>query len=486
MKIGPWRIEAALLQRFLAESITKGSALILAFLLARWLAVEGFGAYSQTQALVAVLVPLALLGLGFAIVRQIAGATTTQDIASPIATAFFLVSLTSISIGVVLWFTAVPLAGVFSNHPSAVALIRAAAVLLPVAGWQTLFLEALRARQRVRAATAIQIGEALFALSGVVALLWLDTLTPVTAIALITAVKTVFLIWAVADLFFSQAIRPTQLVLLSPRCIRTALALGIPIMIAGLGEVMMGFVDRLLIGSMAGSDTVGRYVAAQTLIAILASWGAPYWWLLYPRMARALADKAHAEAIATVHRLFGAFILYAAPLAALLAILGPGVLALAIGEEYRMSHAVMAALAAAVFVNQSATPWEYSLYISGRALFLMIASLFWGACALAAIATLVPQMGLLGAAIAVAGARLGFAVTVVLGARQQGMGAVLLPPGLALRTLTALGGGILAAAIAAFITAQAEIAWMSAVLFLVAYGLIAFGVPSLQARRASR
>ncbi len=113
MKIGPWRIEAALLQRFLAEAITKGSALILAFLLARWLAVEGFGAYSQTQALVAVLVPLALLGLGFAIVRQIAGATTTQDIASPIATAFLLVSLTSISIGVVLWFTAVPLAGCF-------------------------------------------------------------------------------------------------------------------------------------------------------------------------------------------------------------------------------------------------------------------------------------------------------------------------------------------------------------------------------------
>lgn len=486
MKIGPWRIEAALLQRFLAEAITKGSALILAFLLARWLAVEGFGAYSQTQALVAVLVPLALLGLGFAIVRQIAGANTTQDIAPPIATAFVLVSLTSIGIGVVLWFTAVPFAAVFTDHPSAVALIRASAVLLPVAGWQTLFLEALRARQRVRAATAIQIGESLSALAGIVALLWLDTLTPVTAIVLITAVKTIFLIWAVADLFFSQAIRPAQLVLLSPRGIRAALALGIPIMIAGLGEVMMGFADRLLIGSMAGSDAVGRYVAAQTLIAILASWGAPYWWLLYPRMARALADKAHAEAVATVHRLFGAFILFAAPLAALLAILGPGILALAVGKDYRISHAVMAALAAAVFVNQSATPWEYSLYISGRALFLMIASLFWGTCALAAIATLLPQMGLLGAALAVAGARLGFSITVVLGARREGMGAALLPPGLTLRTLAALAGGILVAAVTAQFTQHAAIAWMSALLFLVTYGAICFGMPLLQARRASR
>ena len=72
MMIGRHRIDGDLALRFAAEGASKGSALVMAFLLARWMATEGFGAYAQTMALVAVLVPVMLLGLGFAIVRQIA------------------------------------------------------------------------------------------------------------------------------------------------------------------------------------------------------------------------------------------------------------------------------------------------------------------------------------------------------------------------------------------------------------------------------
>ncbi|MBT4905914.1 MAG: hypothetical protein HON62_03460, partial [Rhodospirillaceae bacterium] len=58
--IGRHRIDGDLVLRFTAEVMTKGAALAMAFLLARWLAADGFGGYSQTQALVAVLVPIVL------------------------------------------------------------------------------------------------------------------------------------------------------------------------------------------------------------------------------------------------------------------------------------------------------------------------------------------------------------------------------------------------------------------------------------------
>jgi O-antigen/teichoic acid export membrane protein len=483
MRIGQHHIDGALVQRFIAEGVTKGSALILAFLLARWLAAEGFGGYSQTQALVAVLVPIVLLGLGFAIIRQIAGATNATDIAAPITTAFLLVSIISLGLAVAMWATAPRFAGEFSNHPSAIALVRAAAILLPIAAWQILLSEALRARQRVRTATLLQISESLLSLTGIVLLWFLGNLTPVTAIILIAILKVFFLLCAAGDLVRSQAIGPSQIRLLSRRDVQAALALGIPFMIAGLGESLMGMVDRVLIGSLAGSETVGRYVAAQTLIAILASWGAPYWWLLYPRMARAMTSGLRTEAIAITHRLFGNFITFAAPLAVLLAILGPQILTLAVGESFQISPVTMPILVLAIFINQSATPWEYSLYISGKAVFLMWTSLFWGFAAVVGIVVLLPSYGVLGAAISVASARLGFAIAIIIGAGRAGLGAELLPRESTLRTLVALLLAILVVAIGSITTTVVQNPWTAALLFVAAYALSDLTMRLVQARQ---
>lgn len=486
MRIGQRQIDGALVQRFIAEGVTKGAALFLAFLLARWLAAEGFGGYSQTQALVAVLVPIVLLGLGFAIIRQIAGATNAADIAAPITTAFLLISMLSMGLAVAIWVFAPRFAADFSNHPSAIALIRAAAILLPVAAWQNLFFEALRARQRVRTATLLQIGESLLSLAGIAVLWILNDLTPVTAIIMIAIFKVVFLLSAAADLMRSQAIGPGQIRLLSRKDVLAALALGVPFMIAGLGESLMGMVDRVLIGSLAGSETVGRYVAAQTLITILASWGAPYWWLLYPRMARALTAGSSSEAIALTHRLFGNFITFATPLAVLLAILGPQILILALGETFQIAPATMAVLVLAIFINQSATPWEYSLYISGKAVFLMGTSLFWGLAAVVGIVVLLPAYGILGAAIAVASARLGFAIIIIHGAGRSGLGLELLPRDSALRVLAALSLAVLVVVLGSTMTTMMQTPWIAAALFIAVYGLSDLSARLYQTRRQAR
>jgi O-antigen/teichoic acid export membrane protein len=485
MRIGQHQLDSALMQRFIAEAATKSSALFMAFLLARWLAAEGFGGYSQSQALVAVLVPIALFGLGIAIIRQIAGATSTADIVAPITTAFVLISVISLGLATVMWIVAPHMATAFSNHPSAIALFRAAAVLLPVAAWQVLFFEALRARERVLTTTLLQIGESLASLATIIVLWFSGELTPVTVILLITGLKAFFLLCALADLQRSQKVGPIHIRLLSRRDVQAGLALGIPLMIAGLGESLMGMVDRILVGSLAGSEAVGRYVAAQTLAAILASWGSPYWWLLYPRMARAMNKNSHAETIAVTHRLFGNYITFAMPLAVLIVILGPQVLTLAVGESFHISTIAMAILVLAVFVNQSVTPWEYSLYISGKAVFLMWTSLFWGVAAVFGIIVLLPAYGLLGAALSIAFARIGFAAIIVQGAERHGLGAALLPVEIISRAGIALALGVLIVGISAIVTSVVHIPWIAATLFSAVYGLSNLAVWLTQARRRS-
>ena len=486
MRIGQRQLDDALIQRFLAEGVTKGTALLLAFLLARWLAAEGFGGYSQSQALVAVLVPVVLLGLAFAIIRQIASATNAADIAAPITTALVIVSMLSVSLAVAIWAFAPRYAADFSNHPSAIALVRATAILLPVAAWQNLFFEALRARQRVRTATFLQIGEALLSLTGIVLLWFLGGLTPVTAIVVIALFKVAFLLSAAADLIRSQMIGLAQIRLLSRRDVQAALALGVPFMIAGLGESLMGMVDRILIGSLAGSETVGRYVAAQTLIAILASWGAPYWWLLYPRMAHAMRAGTSAEAITITHRLFGNFITFATPLAVLLAILGPQILMLALGESFYVGQAAMAVLVLAILINQSATPWEYSLYISGKAVFLMWTSIFWGLAAVAGIIVVIGQYGILGVALSVATARLGFAITIIYGAGHTGLGLELLPKENVLRAVAGSLLALLVIAISSIMTTMIYNPWLVAALFVLVYGFVDLSTRLYQARWRAR
>jgi O-antigen/teichoic acid export membrane protein len=483
MMIGRHRIDGDLMLRFMAEGMTKGAALVMAILLARWLAADGFGSYSQTQALVAVLFPIVLLGLGFAVIRQIAGASTTADIAAPVATAFVIASVVSLILAIIMWTAANSIAIHFYDHPAAPALVRAAAVLLPIAAWQSLLFEALRARRRVRSATLLQIAESAASLAAVFILAVRDDLTPVAAISVIAAIKFAFFLGAGADFVLSQRIRPAQFAILPLAGIRAALGLGVPFMIAGLGEALMGLVDRVLVGSMAGADTVGRYVAAQTLIAILASWGAPYWWLLYPRIARAFANDSPSEALAATHRLFGNFIAWGTPLAVLLAILGAQILTLAVGETFRISTTTMSVLVLAVFVNQSATPWEYYLYISGKAIFLMWTSLAWGIVAVAGIVILLPEIGLLGTAISVATARTGFALSVVLKAGQQGLGAQLLPPRVTQRSAIALAAGIGVLALMYLAVNPLSLQpWHLAGAFLVSY-LAASGITAfLQAR----
>jgi len=473
------RLDGALVARFVAEGATKALSLVTVVMLTRLLAVDGFGAFSQIQALCVAAVPAVTLGLGFSIVRRIAGAIPPATIAARLATAGTLVAAMAIAVAAVVWLAA-PFAGPHVlDVPDAPSLLRAASLLLAASAFQSLALEALRARQRAAAASALQIGEAAAWLAGVALLALAGGLDALGVVLLLAVIRAAVALLAALHLIRREALTERPGRLADREEIRHALAIGLPFVIAGLGDALLAMADRLLVGASLGADMVGRYAAAQMLTTLLASWGAPFWWLLYPRLAAAPAG----EGALAARRLLGGFAQWGVALVVALALGGAAILPLVAGAGYEVSPVVVALLAATVFVHQAATPWEYALYIAYRATTLVWTTFAWGLAAVALTLLLLPQFGLAGAAGASLLARLGFAATVAVAAARFGHGATLLPERpVLLRIALALAGGLATAAVAAGLVGGTT-GLHDAAIFLAAYAVIAFATGSRQAGR---
>ena len=473
------RLDGALVARFVAEGATKALSLVTIVVLTRLLAVDGFGAFSQIQALSIAAVPAVTLGLGFSIVRRIAGAIPPAAIAARLLTAGTLVTAAAIAVAAVVWLVA-PFAGPHVlDVPDAPSLLRGAALLLAASAFQNLTLEALRARQRATAASALQIGEAAAWLAGVALLTLAGSLDARGVVLLLAAIRAAIALLAALHLIRRESLTDRSARLADRGELRHALAIGLPFVIAGLGDALLAMADRLLVGASLGADMVGRYAAAQMLTTLLASWGAPFWGLLYPRLAAAPAG----EGVLAARRLLGGFVQWGVALVVALALGGAAILPLVAGAGYVVSPAVIALLAITVFVHQAATPWEYSLYIAYRAKTLVWATFAWGLAAVALTLLLLPQFGLAGAAGASLLARLGFAATVAGAAARGGHGAALLPERpVLLRIALALAVGLAAATMAEGLIAGAT-GLHDAIVFLVAYVAIVVATGRRQAGR---
>lgn len=473
------RYDGALVARFIAEGATKALSLVTVVVLTRLLAVDGFGAFSQVQALSVAAVPVVTLGIGFGIVRRIAGTVAPAAIAARLLTAGTLVAGMAMAVATIVWLAAPFAARYVLDVPDAASLLRAAALLFAASAFQTLTLEALRARQRAAAASALQIGEAAAWLAGVALLAAAGGLDALGVVLLLAVIRAAVALLAALHLIRREALTDRPRRLADRGEIRHALAIGLPFVIVGLGDALLAMADRLLVGASLGADMVGRYAAAQMLTTLLASWGAPFWWLLYPRLAAAPTG----EGVLAARRLLGGFAQWGVALVVALGLGGATLLPLVAGAGYDVSPAVVALLAATVFVHQAATPWEYSLYIADRATTLVWTTFAWGLAAVALTLLLLPQFGLAGAAAATLLARLGFAATVAAAAARIGHGAALLPVrAVLLRIALALAIGLAATVVAAGLGVGAT-GLHDAIVFLVAYVVIVVAASRRQAER---
>lgn|GEM_PF-1386145 len=468
--------DAALAQRFLAEGVAKSTTLASTIIVARLIGITEFGQLSQIQAGIVLLVPLTLMGLNFAIIRQISTLKSTHDTASSVLTCFLLVTSAVSLPAAYLWFNADEISKYLSMDLAAEPAIQGASLLLVCTAWQTLILEAIRARQRTSAALKLQVSESFSSMALILGIALAGQLTPLNLVLCFTLVKLFIFLAGVSSFTKSENLAKANLKILPFSEVRIALGVGVPLMLAGFGEVLMGLSDRLLIGRELGADALGQYVIAQTLVGILASWGAPYWWLLYPRLAKALDASQPTTIINLVHRLLGGFIEWGTLVAAMIIILGPLLTVTMVGQEYLVNTKILIILLFGVAFNQISTPWEYALYVQGRTIILMWATLFWGLAAVLGMFMFLPDFGLLGACCVVALSRLGFASTILGYGTSAGSRLLLMPT----KTLKrALIGVLISLATILILNKEPLHPIVSALLFSACYTATVIGIKKL-------
>ncbi len=439
---------SALVWRFVAEGTGRAAAFLTMPLLARLIGADGYGEFTLAQASIAALVPVASLGLGFSLVRRIAGALDPTEITTRLVAALVLATIAVLPVAALLWLAAPMLGEVFADIDGTMtATLRTSAALLVAVTWNGLVMEALRARRMSRASTLLLIVESIGLPAAIALLYGVDRLTPATVIAALAALRLATAALALAHLRRQGVLgRPRKPLLTLGEAV-AALAIGAPFMATGLGEWLMALGDRMTIGAIAGIEAAGQFAAAQVLAMVLASWGAPLWWLLFPRLSVALAGGDRDGALAVARQASGQFATGAVALFAVLAICGGELLVVLAGPAMRVPHEVIGLLAAAVFVNQAATPCEYALYAENRGFALMRATLLWGSVAVALVVALMPHLGLTGAALATLVGRLGFAVSVYRAAGTIGFAHSMVPARAALQRIAVASAiGVLAAA----------------------------------------
>lgn len=472
------RFDRALLLRFLTEGAVRAGAIITLPLLTYFLGAAEYGKYALVLATTIAVVPIVSLGVGFSLIRQIASKESSKAIARVVITALALVSLVGIPLVLIVLVSAPEISNLIYVDESLGNLIRISSLLLMVSVWQGVVHEALRARQMTAFVSFLNIAEVTILPLSILLMVKFGDLKIPYVISIIAALRFLSCTIGLSQLFsFRDMINFGNWRLSVPE-VRALLVIGLPFMVAGVGEWLMGLGDRLVIGAISGAAAVGVYSATQVMVSVLSSWGAPFWWVLFPRLCRQFEMSEPSAAYTQARKLVRLFLITGAAVAISLAIIGPEIVSMLFDDKEQVSRGFLILLLAATFINQAATPWEYAIYIEKKGKLLMYATLVWGGVAILLNILLLPSIGLAGAALSVLVGRLGFAAQIYFVASKLGHGREFAPASweLGVLLLVACTGVLVANMAVAALSVLAEISAMwgdvlTLVIFLLVFGM---------------
>jgi O-antigen/teichoic acid export membrane protein len=384
--------------RFLSEVISRASALITFPIMAHYLGTEGYGVNAQVNTLISFLVPITSLGLGFGIVRTLAGNNDRAFVSSRIISTLLVALFTSgVCAGLV--FIAAPLINsAFIKVDGAENIVRWSAPLIILSSIELLLKDFFRARLRIVAFSVIQIIQTILYVTAV-ALILLSGYGLLEVIQVWVAIKLVFNI-----VYFSYLVQQNELVFDAPLIPRPEmLALiqyGVPIMIAGLGTWFTQVGDRWVIGYYLDAGQVGVYNAVYTFASILSALGSPFWSPLYPLMAAAYNQNDTEKLKKTCKLYMNLFCSIGVPAFLGLTVLSNDLLTRFGTESFAANPMIFLLIASAIFLDQVATHGYYLAYILNQTIFLRNLTLVTAGINLLLNILLVPQIGILGSALA--------------------------------------------------------------------------------------
>jgi len=369
-------------------------------LLTRSLSVEDYGLLGLVSATVTIFVSFAKLGLQSALLRffseaRAKSASNLNDLLSNVAAAALLLC----TVGVVLWLLySLGMVPLINGTPMLLKLFLIGTALVPLKIIHSLVNNMLQADQRSGIVSTLSVGEKLFRLLCMLAVVMSVGLSSERALYVIVASELIFIVILLQQSSaYLKPLKPT----LQISTLKPLIAYGVPVMLAELTAVLLETSDRYVIQAFLGSEPLGQYAAAVNICMYLE-------WVLILSMQSAIVPhyvKLHEEQgrTATLSFLNSALDVYAAVsigVFVVFCIAAPQLVLFLAGDKYRYGLIVI--------------PWFAAGYVLVGAICIASAGVFidkrtgllvkWTAMALVVNLVLnfiaIPKYGIIAAAMA--------------------------------------------------------------------------------------
>jgi O-antigen/teichoic acid export membrane protein len=384
--------------RFLSELISRASALITFPIMAHYLGTEGYGINAQVNTLISFLVPITSLGLGFGIVRTLAGNNDRTYVSSRIISTLLVTLFTSSLCAAIVFIAAPQINNTLIKVDGAETIVRWSAPLITLSSIELLLKDYFRARLRIVAFSVIQIIQTVIYVAAVAAIL-LSGHGLLMVIQVWVAIKLAFDITYLTYLTRQNELRFDAPLIPRPE-LMALIHYGVPIMIAGLGTWFTQVGDRWVIGYYLDASQVGVYNAVYTFASLISALGSPFWSPLYPLMAAAYNQNDPEKLKNTCKLYMNLFCSIGVPAFLGLTVLSNELLTRFGTDSFAANPMIFLLIAAAIFLDQIATHGYYLAYILNQTIFLRNLTLVTAVINLLLNLLLVPRIGILGAALA--------------------------------------------------------------------------------------
>ncbi len=384
--------------RFLAEFSGRTVSFITFPLLVRYLGTEAYGVHAMLGAFQNALVPVATLGLGFAVVRLMAGEQNSSHVSARFFSTLILVTVVSSVLALSIILTAPWLNLLFVKVDWATPVIRWSALLVVLTAIELTINDYYRSRLRIVSYSVLQLLQALVYVVTMIAVLSVGGgLLEVVWATLM--VKLMFILIAGGYFVVSREVQ-LSFSLMSRSEFMDMIRFGFPIVIAGIGYWMMGLGDRAIIGYYLDVKKVGIYNAAYILAALVGVLAAPFWGPMYPLMARHNNNGDHAALMATCRKYTNGYLMLGLPALVGLTVLSTNILQVLSSSEITIPASLFGIIALGLFFDQFSTNCHYLAYLHNDTSFFRNVTLISGVFNILLNVVLVPLLGIMGAALA--------------------------------------------------------------------------------------
>lgn len=384
--------------RFLAEIAARVGSFITFPLMAKYLGTEGYGVQTQINAITGILIPIATIGLGFSVVRVVAGKNDISYISARFFSTFLTVMGFSSILTLLVIIAAPWLNNLFVKVEWATPVIRWAALLVVFTSLELMLNDYYRARLRILAYSVFQVFHTIATVCGIVLVFRLGG-NLLEIVQLFLVVKAVLILVmtgylkAVGEIQFRTQLMPrTELM--------EMIRFGVPIVVMGISMWVMSLGDRIVIGYYMDVDTVGIYGASYKLAGILAALASPFWGPLYPIMATHKNNNNHTALAAASRKYTNAYLLIGIPALFGLTVLSPQFIQIFGSAEFVIHPLVFGCIALGLFSDQFSASAHYLVYLENQPKFLRNITILAGLLNIGMNIVLVPLWGILGAALA--------------------------------------------------------------------------------------